>query len=267
MITLYAFRRVPDFAKGHDLRVRWALEEAGIPYRERLIRLDERTSADYLAIQPFDQVPAIEEDGMVQFESGAIVLGIARHSKALMPADPAGRTHTNAWAFAALNSVEPAIASLTEMDIFAEGKAWTIARRPVVVELAQERETGAARSPTGRPRPSGGSVRRLRPAEDDGAARPGTYRPGRAPPQGWPLIATAAWRAPPLPRCWRISCGRSKATSRYRKTKQQPATSPATDEAMAARHIRRPAPHKPPSAGSFHSYAQRRSPPMAASRS
>lgn len=143
MITLYAFRWVPDFAKGYvrDLRVRWALEEAGLPYRERLIGLDEKTSPDYLAIQPFGQVPAIEEDGALLFESGAIVLEIARRSDALMPADPAGRARTEAWMFAALNSVEPAISNLADIDIFAEGEAWAIARRPAVVEMVEEKLT------------------------------------------------------------------------------------------------------------------------------
>lgn len=141
MITLYAFRWVPDFAKGYvrDLRVRWALEEAGIPYRERLIGLEEKTAPDYLAIQPFGQVPAIEENGALLFESGAIVLGIARRSEALMPIDPAGRARTEAWMFAALNSVEPAIANLADIDIFAEGEAWAAARRPAVVEMIEEK--------------------------------------------------------------------------------------------------------------------------------
>jgi len=82
MITLYAFRWVPDFAQGHvrDLRVRWALEEAGLLYEQKLISFAEKMNPEYLALQPFGQVPAIEEDGCKQFESGAIVLNIARRS-------------------------------------------------------------------------------------------------------------------------------------------------------------------------------------------
>ena len=65
MITLTAFRSVPPFAQGvvRDLRVRWALEEAGLPYRERLIGPQDQATAAYRALQPFGQVPAIEEDG------------------------------------------------------------------------------------------------------------------------------------------------------------------------------------------------------------
>ena len=65
MITISAFKWVPPFAQGHvrDLRARWALEEAGLPYRERLIDRDDQGSAAYRALQPFGQVPALEEDG------------------------------------------------------------------------------------------------------------------------------------------------------------------------------------------------------------
>jgi glutathione S-transferase len=127
---------VPDFAQGHvrDLRVRWALEEAGIPYEQRLIGHAERMAPDYLALQPFGQVPAIEEDGEKLFESGAIVLAIARRSEALMPPDAQGRARTEAWIFAALNSIEPAVGALAEIDIFAAGQAWAAERRPAAVE-------------------------------------------------------------------------------------------------------------------------------------
>ena len=76
MITISAFKWVPDFARGQvrDLRVRWALEEAGLPYRARLLELGDQDKPEYRALQPFGQVPIFEEDGRVLFESGAIVL-------------------------------------------------------------------------------------------------------------------------------------------------------------------------------------------------
>jgi glutathione S-transferase len=109
MIKLSAFRWVPPFAQGQvrDLRVRWALEEAGIPYQERLVGPEDLATAAYRALQPFGQVPAIETDELNLFESGAIVLQIAERSEALMPCDANGRARTIAWMFAALNSVEP----------------------------------------------------------------------------------------------------------------------------------------------------------------
>ena len=93
MITLAAFRWVPPLAQGlvKDLRVRWALEEAGIPYRERLIGAEDLATTAYRALQPFGQVPAIETGNLELFESGAIVLHIAERCEALMPADANGR--------------------------------------------------------------------------------------------------------------------------------------------------------------------------------
>jgi glutathione S-transferase len=84
-----AFRWVPPFAQGlvRDLRVRWALEEMGLPYEERRIVPEDPRSETYLSLQPFGQVPSYEEDGLVLFESGAIVLHIAERSDKLMPSE------------------------------------------------------------------------------------------------------------------------------------------------------------------------------------
>ncbi len=141
MITLSAFRWVPPFAQGlvRDLRVRWALEEAGIPYRERLIGPEDQASAAYCALQPFGQVPAIEAGDLKLFESGAIVIHIAEQSDALMPPDAIGRARTIAWILAALNSVEPRIQSLVELDLFHASEPWAPLRRPVAVEAVQKR--------------------------------------------------------------------------------------------------------------------------------
>jgi glutathione S-transferase len=104
-----AFRWVPPFAQGYvrDLRVRWAHEEAGLPYRATLIDGPMQRSAAYRAWQPFGQVPAYRDDGVEMFESGAIVLHIAEQSEALAPRDAAGRARMTTWVMAALNSVEP----------------------------------------------------------------------------------------------------------------------------------------------------------------
>jgi len=111
MIRVTAFRWVPPFAQGlvRDLRVRWALEEAGLPYVEHLIGFDDQKSDRYRALQPFGQVPVLEEDDTAMFESGAIVLHIAERSPALMPDDGAERERVRTWMFAALNSIEPPI--------------------------------------------------------------------------------------------------------------------------------------------------------------
>jgi glutathione S-transferase len=143
MITLSAFRWVPPMVQGlvRDLRVRWALEEAGIPYQEKLIGREDQSSAAYRALQPFGQVPAIEADGLKLFESGAIVLHIAAMSEALTPANADGRARTSAWVFAALNSVEPQVQNLIELDLFHARESWAAARRPMLVEAANKRLT------------------------------------------------------------------------------------------------------------------------------
>jgi glutathione S-transferase len=141
MITLSAFRWVPPLAQGlvRDVRVRWALEEAGIPYQERLIGPEDQSTVAYRALQPFGQVPAIETDHFKLFESGAIVIYIAERADALMPSDPNGRARTSAWIFAALNSVEPQIQNLAELDLFHAREAWAPLRRPMAVEAVQKR--------------------------------------------------------------------------------------------------------------------------------
>jgi glutathione S-transferase len=143
MIKVSAFRWVPPFARGlvRDLRVRWALQEAGLPYESRLIGPDDQKSAGYRAMQPFGQVPAYEEDGLVLFESGAILLHIAGRSDVLMPADAKDRARMTAWMFAALNSIEPHIQNLTAIDLFHADQDWAKTRRPAALQLAQSRLT------------------------------------------------------------------------------------------------------------------------------
>jgi glutathione S-transferase len=119
--------------------VRWALEEARIPYEARLIGPEDQASAAYRALQPFGQIPAIEADGLTLFESGAIVLHIAERSEALAPSDGHGLARTKAWIFAALNSVEPAVTTLAGLDLFHAGEAWAAASRPVAAQAVQKR--------------------------------------------------------------------------------------------------------------------------------
>lgn len=141
MLTLTAFRWVPPFAQGlvRDLRARWALEEAGIAYRERLIGPTDQASPAYRALQPFGQVPAIEEDGLQLFESGAIVLEIAGRSEALMPRDARQGARARAWVLAALNTLEPPIQHLTGLDLFHADQPWAAAARPTAEQAVRKR--------------------------------------------------------------------------------------------------------------------------------
>jgi glutathione S-transferase len=143
MITISAFRWVPDFAQGlvRDLRARWALEEAGLPYRTRLLEQGDQDKPDYRALQPFGQVPILEEDGRVLFESGAIVLYIGERSEALLPRDPAARARATQWLMAALNSVEPYVMNVALIDLAYANEEWAKLRRPSAVEFLQKRLT------------------------------------------------------------------------------------------------------------------------------
>ena len=113
-----------------DLRVRWALEEAGLEYRVKLITHQEKLTPAYRAQQPFSQVPTYQDDDVSLFETGAILLHIGRKSAALLPTDPAGQARATVWVFAALNSVEPFIMGLIDVDLFSREEPWAKQSRP-----------------------------------------------------------------------------------------------------------------------------------------
>ena len=152
MITITGFNWVPDFAKGlvRDLRVRWACEEAGLPYQTRLIGQNEKTSDSYRAQQPFCQVPFYQDDDVEIFESGAMVLRIAERSEALLPKTDPGRARAIAWMFAALNSVEPATGRLVGVDLFHHDASWFNEARPVFEAGAKKRLGDLAQRLSGR---------------------------------------------------------------------------------------------------------------------
>jgi glutathione S-transferase len=108
-LVLTTFDWVPESPRGfvRDIRVRWALEEAGLPYRVESVPFRDR-GAEHFARQPFGQVPWLTDgDGSI-FESGAILLHLGKMSDKLMPADARGRCDVEEWLFAALASVEAA---------------------------------------------------------------------------------------------------------------------------------------------------------------
>lgn len=108
-LTLFTYDWVPESPRGYvrDLRIRWALEEAGLPYRVASVPFRDR-GADHVAHQPFAQVPWLTDGDLSIFESGAILLHLGQKSDALLPADPRARNEAVEWLFAALNSVEMA---------------------------------------------------------------------------------------------------------------------------------------------------------------
>jgi glutathione S-transferase len=153
MVTISALKWVPDFAKGQvrDLRVRWALEEAGVPYRTRLLEQGDQDQPQYRALQPFGQVPIFEEDGLELFESGAIVLHIGERCEALLPKDSAARARAMQWLVAALNSIEPFVMNVAVIDLFYANEEWARLRRPGAVAFVERRLAALAKSLADKP--------------------------------------------------------------------------------------------------------------------
>lgn len=140
-VTITAFDRSPDGGKGlaRDTRVRWALEEVGQPYEVRLVSFAALKERAHLALNPFGQIPTYEEDGLVLFETGAIVLHVAQTRDGLLPMDPAARARAIAWMFAAVNTVEPPILDLSIARLQERDRPWAAARLPLVEERVRTR--------------------------------------------------------------------------------------------------------------------------------
>ena len=141
-----AFRWVPEFARGlvRDMRVRWALEEVGQPHRVRLVDGASVKADAHRCLQPFGQVPTYEQDGFTLFESGAILLHIARTRPGLLPADPASAAAAEQWVFAAMTSVEPAVQDLALVNVFEADQPWADARRPLSEARVRQRRQDLA---------------------------------------------------------------------------------------------------------------------------
>ena len=122
MITLYGFGRIfrEGLGETKDLRVQWALEEIGLPYRVHAIdhTNGEHTGEAYSRISPFHQVPVIDDDGFVVAESPAEVLYLAEKAGKLIPGDVQGRTRVVQWCFAAVATIEPTLTCLDVIEIF-----------------------------------------------------------------------------------------------------------------------------------------------------
>lgn len=134
-IEITAFDWVPDFARGlvRDLRPRWACEEMGLAYRERLISAVQRPEW-YFDEQPWGQVPVVHDGGLSLFESGAILLYLAEREGRLLPASGQPRADALSWLFAAFNSVEPGFMELANCTIFSAKEDWAKARKPSLLE-------------------------------------------------------------------------------------------------------------------------------------
>ena len=138
-IEITALSWVPPGAQGlvKDLRVRCALEEAGLDYRVRLVG-GERPSG-YRNDQPFDQVPCFSDGRVRIFESGAIVQYIAEQSEALLPRDPQARFRAIQWSYAAVSSIEPFVQFRALLNVVFADQPWAEPAKPTFDHFARLR--------------------------------------------------------------------------------------------------------------------------------
>src|SRR6187455_2074075 len=136
-----AFARSPDRGRGlaRDMRVRWALEEAGQPYDVRFVSFSEMKEPAHRALHPFGQIPTYEEGDLALFESGAIVFHIAEHHSGLLPDDAKARARAITWMFAALSTVEPPIVDRETARLLEGDKSWSAQRLPLVEDRVHVR--------------------------------------------------------------------------------------------------------------------------------
>jgi glutathione S-transferase len=139
--TITAFERSPDRGRGlaRDMRVRWALEEAGQPYDVRFVSFGEMKEPEHLARHPFGQIPTYEDGDLILFESGAIVFHIAERHAGLLPENANARARAITWMFAALNTMEPPILELVTAKFVEGDKPWSEPRLPLVEDRIRNR--------------------------------------------------------------------------------------------------------------------------------
>jgi glutathione S-transferase len=135
-ITITVFERSPDGGKGlaRDTRVRWALEEVRQPYAVRGVSFAALKEPAHVGRNPFGQIPTYEEDDLVLFETGSIVLHIAERHAGLLPQNSNARARAITWMFAAVSTVEPPILELSSARVLEGDKPWAQARAPLLAD-------------------------------------------------------------------------------------------------------------------------------------
>lgn len=141
-MKVYVFKSLPQFLWGYtrDLRVMWTLEECGIPYETIGLVCGPNGLQDekwFEPINPFKQVPVIDDDGYILTESGAIVLYLAEKSGKLIPPDLQGRAQVYRWAITSLNNIEPFALPIFFADLQGDSNPPMKAQRPWHVEIVE----------------------------------------------------------------------------------------------------------------------------------
>lgn len=127
----------PAVTKGlvREFRVRWALEEIGMPYQEMRVPLKDLKGEENVSLQPFGQVPALQDESVSMFESAAIVLYLGENNEVLLPREKAERARAMSWVIAAVNSVEPVISMLSNLKFRFQNESWCSQAKPGFEEL------------------------------------------------------------------------------------------------------------------------------------
>lgn len=145
-LTVTAFADSPDGGEGmaRDTRIRWALEELGLPYQIEALTFAQMAAPPHKARQPFGQIPTLEDDGLALFETGAIILHLATRHPGLLPAEPAARARAIAWMFAAVSTLEPPIVEREAAMLLEADEDWYGARLPQIDARIHKRLTALA---------------------------------------------------------------------------------------------------------------------------
>lgn len=139
--TITAFERSPDGGQGQarDMRVRWAFEEVGQPYKVRLVSFEALKAPEHRARNPFGQIPTYQEGELTLFESGAIVFHIAERHSGLLPKDADARARAITWMFCALSTIEPPIVEREQVPFVERDRSWYAERLPLLEDRIRAR--------------------------------------------------------------------------------------------------------------------------------
>jgi GST-like protein len=95
-------------------KVSIALEEIGVPYEVHAVDLgkNEQLTPAFLALNPNHKIPVLEDEGLVIWESGAILLHLAEKHGKLLPTDPKARIAAIQYAFFQTGGIGPNLGRL-----------------------------------------------------------------------------------------------------------------------------------------------------------
>ena len=109
--------RLHTAATPNGKKVSIALEELGLPYEVRRwnLQAEEQLKPEFLALNPNHKIPVLEDDGLVVWESGAILLHLGeKHDPQgkILPKDPRQRLAAIQYAFFQTGGIGPNLGRL-----------------------------------------------------------------------------------------------------------------------------------------------------------